>query len=65
MKRFLVFFFFIFFIPALLSGGNLYEEQLDKGLENSDAYSYFLIEKSRADPATAKEMLLTALRYSP
>ncbi len=65
MKRFLVFFFFIFFIPALLSGGNLYEEQLDKGLENSDAYSYFLIEKSRADPAKAKEMLLAALRYSP
>lgn len=65
MKRFLVFFSFIFFIPALLSGGNLYEEQLDKGLENSDAYSYFLIEKSRADPAKAKEMLLAALRYSP
>jgi tetratricopeptide (TPR) repeat protein len=65
MKRFLVFFFFIFFIPALLSGGDLYEEQLDKGLENSDAYSYFLIEKSRADPAKAKEMLLAALRYSP
>ena len=65
MKRFLVFFFFIFFIPTLLSGGYLYEEQLDKGLENSDAYSYFLIEKSRADPAKAKEMLLAALRYSP
>jgi tetratricopeptide (TPR) repeat protein len=65
MKRFLVFFFFIFFIPTLLSGGDLYEEQLDKGLENSDAYSYFLIEKSRADPAKAKEMLLAALRYSP
>lgn len=65
MRRFLVFFFFIFFIPALLSGGDLYEEQLDKGLENSDAYSYFLIEKSRADPAKAKEMLLAALRYSP
>jgi tetratricopeptide (TPR) repeat protein len=65
MKRFLVFFFFIFFIPTLLSGGNLYEEQLDKGLENSDAYSYFLIEKSRADPAKTKEMLLAALRYSP
>jgi tetratricopeptide (TPR) repeat protein len=48
-----------------LSGGDLYEEQLDKGLENSDAYSYFLIEKSRADPAKAKEMLLAALRYSP
>ncbi len=65
MKRFLIFFFLIFFIPTLLSGGDLYEEQLDKGLENSDAYSYFLIEKSRADPAKAKEMLLTALRYSP
>lgn len=65
MKRFLVIFFFILFIPIVSSGGDLYEEQLDKGLKNSDAYSYFLIEKSKADPVKAKEMLITALKYSP
>lgn len=65
MRRFFVIFFFILFIPILSSGADFYEEQLDKGIENSDAYSYFLIEKSKADPAKAKEMLLTALKYSP
>jgi tetratricopeptide (TPR) repeat protein/TM2 domain-containing membrane protein YozV len=65
MKRFLIIFFLILFIPILSYGTDLYEEQLDKGIENSDAYSYFLIEKSKTDPAEAEEMLLTALRYSP
>lgn len=65
MKRFLIFIFFILFIPGLLNGANLYEEQLDKGLENSDAYSYFLIEESKLKPSKAEERLLTAMRYSP
>ncbi|MGB9715683.1 MAG: tetratricopeptide repeat protein [Thermodesulfovibrionales bacterium] len=65
MKRFFVFFFFILFNSALVSGANLYEEQLDRGLENSDAYSYFLIEKSKADPSNAEETLLTAMKFSP
>lgn len=65
MKKFLIFLFFFLFIPNLFNGANLYEEQLDKGLENSDAYSYFLIEKSKSEPSKAEEILLTAMRYSP
>lgn len=65
MKKFFISSFSILFIPVLLFGANLYEEQLDKGLKNSDAHSYFLIEKSKADPSKAEDMLLTALRYSP
>jgi tetratricopeptide (TPR) repeat protein len=65
MKKFLISIFFILFIPSFIYGNNLYEEQLDKGLENFDAYSYFLIEKSRSDPSKAEEILLTAMRYSP
>ncbi len=65
MKKYFISFFLILFIPSLLFGTNLYEEQLDKGIENSDVYSYFLIEKSKADPSKAEDMLLTALRYSP
>lgn len=54
----------IFFIPAL-SSGDLYEEQLDRGLTNSENYSYFLIQKSKENPARAKEILKEALKYSP
>jgi len=66
MKRlFLTIFLWLFLIPSLSSGEDLYEEQLDKGLRNSEAYSYFLIKKSKEDPAESKEILEEALRYSP
>jgi tetratricopeptide (TPR) repeat protein/TM2 domain-containing membrane protein YozV len=66
MKRFfLTILLWLLFIPSLSIGKDLYEEQLDKGLRNSEAYSYFLIKKSREDPADAKEILENALRYSP
>ncbi|NWF52130.1 MAG: tetratricopeptide repeat protein [Nitrospirae bacterium] len=65
MKKSLIYIILILFIPSIIYGDNLYEEQLDKGLENSDAYSFFLIEKSRSDPSKAEETLITAMRYSP
>lgn len=66
MKRFsLVILFFLLFIPVLSTGGEFYEEQLDKGIRNSEAYSYFLIEESRADASKAEKTLEEALRCSP
>jgi tetratricopeptide (TPR) repeat protein len=58
-------FLFLLFIPAFSTGRDFYEEQLDRGLRNTEAYSYFLIEKSKADPAKAEKTLEDALRYSP
>lgn len=66
MKRFIVLlFFFLFFIPSLSSGEDLYEEQLNRGIRNSEPYSYLLIMQSKADSAKTKSILKEALRYSP
>lgn len=66
MKRFsLLVLFFLIFIPVLSTGGDFYEEQLDKGIRNSEAYSYFLIEESKADSSKAEKTLEEALRCSP
>ena len=66
MKRFsLVVLFVLLFIPVLSTGGDFYEEQLDKGIRNSEAYSYFLIEESKADSSKAEKTLEEALRCSP
>jgi tetratricopeptide (TPR) repeat protein len=64
-KLSLVVFLSFLFIPALSRGRDFYEGQLDRGLRNSEAYSYFLIEKSKEDPAHAEKILEEALRYSP
>ena len=47
------------------SGKDLYEEQLDKGIRNSEPYSYLLIKQSKANSAKSKIMLKEALKYSP
>lgn len=64
-KLSLMVFLSLLFIPVFSTGRDFYEEQLDRGLKNSEAYSYFLIEKSKADPAEAEKTLEEALRYSP
>jgi tetratricopeptide (TPR) repeat protein/TM2 domain-containing membrane protein YozV len=64
-KLSLMVFLSLLFIPAFSTGRDFYEEQLDRGLKNSEAYSYFLIEKSKADTAEAEKTLEEALRYSP
>ena len=66
MKRlFLQIFLCVLLIPSVSSGGDLYEEQLDKGIRNSEPYSYLLIKQSKANSAEAKDILKKALRYSP
>jgi tetratricopeptide (TPR) repeat protein len=52
-------------IPFFSAGKDFYEEQLDRGIRNSESYSYFLIEKSRANPSQKEEILKEALRCSP
>lgn len=64
-KLFSLIFLCLFLIPVLSSGEDLYEEQLNKGIRNSEPYAYVLIKQSKADTAHAKEILRKALRYSP
>jgi tetratricopeptide (TPR) repeat protein len=44
---------------------SLYEERLDKGLFNTDPYSYLLIEKAHEERDRAEELLESARKYSP
>lgn len=53
------------FLPLDSFGNDLYEEQLNKGITNSEPYSYLLIEQSRLDKSRAKSILKEALKYSP
>lgn len=64
-KVFLMSFLFWLLVPSMVSGENLYEEQLDRGIKNSEPYSYLLIEQSKADNARAVSLLKDALKYSP
>jgi len=58
MKRvFLQIFLCLLLIPSMSSGKDLYEEQLDKGIRNSEPYSYLLIKQSKANSAKSKIML--------
>jgi hypothetical protein len=65
VKRLSIIIFLCFLLTPALSRGDLYEEQLNSGLRNSEAYSYFLIKKSKVNTAEAKELLKEALKYSP
>ena len=66
MKKFsLAVFLSLLLIPFFSAGKDFYEEQLDRGIRNSESYSYFLIEKSRANPSQKEEILKEALRCSP
>ena len=64
-KIFLMVCLSILFIPAFSGGRDFYEEQLDRGIRNSEAYSYFLTEQSKENPAKREGILKEALRYSP
>jgi len=66
MKKILVFLLFsLLILPAVSSGQELYEDQLNKGIRNSEPYSYLLIKQAQASAAEKKDTLLEALRYSP
>jgi pentatricopeptide repeat protein len=66
MKRISVFLlFFLLILPAVSSGQELYEDQLDKGIRNSEPYSYLLIEQAQTAGIGKKNVLREALQYSP
>jgi tetratricopeptide (TPR) repeat protein len=56
---------FIFIIPSLSWGKDLYEEQLDKGIRNSEPYSYLLMNASKTNRENAPSLLRDAQKYSP
>ena len=57
--------FYLLLLPAVSSGQELYEDQLNKGIRNSAPYSYLLIKQAQTVAAGKKNILLEALRYSP
>ncbi len=66
MKRLhLLIFLCLLLSPSRSSGEDLYEDQLNKGIRNSEPYSYLLINQSKANNTEAKNILKEALRYSP
>jgi len=66
MKRIsVILLFYLLLLPAVSSGQELYEDQLNKGIRNSEPYSYLLIKQAQTDAAGKKNILLEALRYSP
>jgi tetratricopeptide (TPR) repeat protein len=68
MKKYILpFLVMIFIIPSLSSGKDLYEEQLDRGIRNSEPYSYLLINASKMDTDKEKalSLLQDAQKYSP
>jgi pentatricopeptide repeat protein len=64
-KCIFILFFQILLMPSLSSGADFYEEQLNRGIRNSEPYSYLLIKRAETDPVQAKSLLRDALRYSP
>ncbi len=64
-KLHLLIFLCLLLSPSRSSGEDLYEDQLNKGIRNSEPYSYLLINQSKASNAEAKNILKEALRYSP
>jgi pentatricopeptide repeat protein len=65
MKKVFLILLLLLFIPSLSAGKNLYEDQLNRGIRNSEPYSYLLINQSKTDRDNAKDILKEALRYSP
>jgi pentatricopeptide repeat protein len=67
MKKTILFLLlFSLIIPSFSAGEGLYEDQLNKGIRNSEPYSYLLIKQAKTNSAQAKNILLReAIRYSP
>ena len=66
MKRSLIVILFCLVImPSLSSGEDFYEEQLNRGIKNSESYSYMLMQQAKSNNEQAPELLEKALRYSP
>jgi tetratricopeptide (TPR) repeat protein len=66
MKIFRIFFIiYILLVPSFSLGEDLYEDQLNRGIKNSEPYSYLLIQQSKTDSVRAESLLKEAQRYSP
>jgi hypothetical protein len=61
----LLLFLLVLFVPMRASCENLREDQLNRGIRNSEPYSYLLIKEAIADKTGAKSILQKALLYSP
>ena len=59
------FLLFLLLTPAWSSGTGLYEEQLNRGIINSEPYSYLLIKEAKTNKTNAENLLQEAVRYSP
>jgi pentatricopeptide repeat protein len=62
-KLFLI--LFLLLTPSISSGKTLYDDQLNRGIRNSEPYSYLLIEQAKTNISNEKDLLGEALRYSP
>lgn len=60
-----ILFFSVVIHPSLSFCDDFSDNQLNKGIKNSDTYSYVLIEKAHQDRAHAVELLRKAMLYSP
>jgi tetratricopeptide (TPR) repeat protein len=66
MKRFLLILLFaLVLLPAVTAGESLRDEQLNRGIRNTEPYSYMLIKQARMHPGQAKELLNKAIQHSP
>ncbi|NJD56227.1 MAG: tetratricopeptide repeat protein [Nitrospirae bacterium] len=66
MKKFAVLALFCFLLlPGLSAAEDYYESQLNKGIRNSEVYSYLLMQEARGNRAEAVSLLNRAIQYSP
>jgi len=66
MKRYLLLILIcLFLIPSLSFGEDFYDEQLNHGIRNSEAYSYVLMQQAKLNKEQERELLEKALHYSP
>jgi len=66
MKKILLLIFsFLFLITSVSSGDDFYNEQLNHGIRNSEAYSYKLIQQAKLNKEQSADILKKALQYSP
>jgi tetratricopeptide (TPR) repeat protein len=55
----------LLFLPVFSFGADLHEDQLNRGIKETEPYSYLLMQQSGADPANAETLLKEARKYSP
>ena len=52
-------------MPSLSYGEDFYDEQLNRGIKNSETYSYVLMQQAKLNKEQERELLEKALYYSP